>query len=274
MRLNPFVLAILLVTILVLQGCSATQSPSIILVRGICSSNDDRADWASGVAEVLVENLDFADDKSDRQSPRILEYGYSPDGWSQIYSPGDTLSSIDKSVKNLSSIYEDYPEEEFVIIAHSLGGVVALRALALDLETGGGDVSDRTKAIFAISSPVFGLDETQTALGRLLIAITACNSELLTRGNSVLDDLSSNSSTVKSLQRSDWGETKVTLVHNRADRLIDFNYRLVPPSVRTVCVDLRNNGSVLNHDAPLRDENFTLAMIDEVISNEDRLPIC
>ena len=61
---------------------------------------------------------------------QVIELGYSDAGWQEAYAPGDTLQSIGDSSERLADIYAAYPESEFYVIGHSLGGVVALDGLA------------------------------------------------------------------------------------------------------------------------------------------------
>lgn len=76
------------------------------------------------------------------------------------YTCLDTLRSLGSSADNLRKIYDQFPDSNFDIITHSLGGVVALKALQDNPA-----MADRTHSVTTIDSPVRGIEESLRLYG-------------------------------------------------------------------------------------------------------------
>lgn len=122
----------------------------VILIQGLtsqgpgdCSRAIDRdkevwwyCKWRDQVALALTKaGVDYIDD----QDILGLSYWHDATGskgydrgdlrW-PVYSKGDTCAGIEGALQNLDKIFSQYPDAEFDIVGHSLGGYVALYFLA------------------------------------------------------------------------------------------------------------------------------------------------
>ena len=145
-------------------NAGAPTSPSrdrrFIVMGGMCTSTGDYTDednWMPGLKIWLSEAFRIEDEVLGHPDDQIIEFSYSPRGWKEVYHPDDTFRLIpDDIVQNLKAIYDAYPTASFDIIAHSLGGAVALYFLATPITDN--SYRTRTNSVITVDSPINGID--------------------------------------------------------------------------------------------------------------------
>lgn len=129
----------------------------VIIVQGICSSTADFSDpghWSPKLKRWLSQELGLEDWALGDPRDQIIEFSYSPDGWDKPYTQAETLLPVGNGAANFTQIYLAYPDARFDIIAHSLGGVVALNALQFLP-----DLKQRTNSVVTVGSPLRGVSD-------------------------------------------------------------------------------------------------------------------
>ena len=155
-------------------NAGAPTSPSrdrrFIVMGGMCTSTGDYTDedsWMPGLKRWLAEEFALQDFVLRHPDDQIIEFSYSPRGWTEVYSPDDTFRLIpDDIVQNLKAVYDAYPTASFDIIAHSLGGAVALYFLATPITDS--SYKTRTNSVVTVDSPINGIDPGE--LNRRIVA--------------------------------------------------------------------------------------------------------
>ena len=203
----------------------------VIVMPGICSSSGDFTDpdkWAPGLKRWLSLELGLEDRPPGDPKDQIIGFSYSDSSWDATYDKVDTLLPVGNAASNLAQIYLAYPDAKFDIIAHSLGGVVALHALQLFPI-----LQQRTKSVITVSSPLRGSEDPR----RLMQAYTPlCCGEFeelfRTVRYPVYDDLDQDSPIIKSIVDTVWSDVTVVTVANTQDVVVpEGRATLEEPSV-------------------------------------------
>ena len=243
----------------------------VVLIQGACSSTEyleDRSHWANTVKRELASEYGFIDMPTGDPADQVIEFSYSDEGWDAPYAPSDTLKAIEDSSDGLARIYAAYPDSEFYIIGHSLGGVVALDALARSIESDG-DLVDRTLGVATVSSPVRGLTDSTSAVAAFTIELLVCRdiSGIADNGE-VWDDLVSGSETMTRIHTADWDSLPVYNFANKRDRVTNWEIAYLGQPFRSYCFDLSSGLIDLNHDTVLKDADSARAVLGALIDSE------
>ena len=144
-------------------NAGAPTSPSrdrrFIVMGGMCTRTEDYADknsWMWGLKSWLAEEFKLRDLASGHPDDQIIEFSYSTLNWKSAYLKGETFRLIPDITQNLKAIYDAYPTSSFDIIAHSLGGAVALYFLATPITDS--SYKTRTNSVITVDSPINGVD--------------------------------------------------------------------------------------------------------------------
>lgn len=182
----------------------------IVFASGICSSNP-RNDF-SEARDWLVEEMGYTD--SD-----IVYFNYTKGGSAGMpYSPEDTLAPIDESARNfhnfLKATHDVWPDAKFDVIAHSLGGVIAVHALDKSPE-----IWSVVNSIVTINSPFHGVDTIKLNIESGL----PCIHNYAARYNKlpdVLSDLKEGSPVISNIENTDHSKYNVINIVNSSDPVV------------------------------------------------------
>ncbi len=193
---------------------SGTQR-HVVFVAGMCSNNPK--DPFNEINEWLVREMGYAHSELDY-------FNYKKGGASGgTYDEDDTLKSIDDeggSAENfrdfLKSRHEEWPDTEFDVIAHSLGGVVALYALNRYPELQG-----IIHSVTTINSPLQGLDTVKFRASKL----APCTLDFERRHREqppVLVDIKEDSGVISTISQADYskGGSNIETIANSNDIVV------------------------------------------------------
>lgn len=279
----PAVLLLLMLPVVLtalVTACSAEKpaelTPRVILIQGACSSseqNDEPGHWVHTVTDILTEEYGFTDAPAGDSADQVIEFSYSTSGWSHEYLPADTLKSIDESSAGLQAIYDYYPESQFFILGHSLGGIVALDGIAR-YANADHQMVENTGGIITVSSPVKGLNPAAAGLASLAVELIVCGQLSLGDQSPVWSDLESSGDPISLIRVADWSDVRVTNFANRQDRVVNWQQAVLDPPFDAACYDVGSGGFLdLNHDTLLRDADLArgllAVLIDEAAPREE-----
>ena len=267
----PAVLLLLMLPVVLttlVTACSDSEpsqpTPRVILIQGACSSselNDEPDHWVQTVTRILTEDYGFTDAPTGDPSDQVIEFGYSASGWSNKYLPADTLKSIHESSAGLKAIYDYYPDSQFFILGHSLGGIVALDGVAR-YSNADNQVTEHTGGIITVSSPVKGLNQAAAGVASFAIELIVCGQLPQGDRSPVWSDLESSGDPIALIHGADWSGVQVTNFANRQDRVVNWQQAVLDPPFDAACYDVGSGGLLdLNHDTLLRDADLARELI-------------
>jgi hypothetical protein len=268
-------LAILAVLLLATASCREDSGEQeitqrVILVQGACSSTanlSDASHWTANIKRQLAAIYGFTDAPTGSPDDQVIEFGYSPGGWDAAYAPQDTLRPLAASSAALMAIYNAYPNSKFFIIGHSLGGVVALDALARDISAFG-DMAERTLGVATVGSPVAGLSEQASEIAAFTIELLACRDiSGIGESGQVWDDLQAESAGMSLIRGATWNGLKVINFANTRDRVTDWQIAFLTPPFKSHCFDLSGGFLDLNHDSILNEAAPSQAMLSVLLGS-------
>ncbi|MCH7788359.1 MAG: hypothetical protein IH940_02850 [Acidobacteria bacterium] len=194
----------------------------------MCTDSDDYVDggWMDGLKTWLTQEFGYRDLPLGDPSDQIIEFSYSPEGWNSPYTKEDTLRSITDAITNLMEIYgQAYPDATFDIIAHSLGGVVALDAMVRSPF-----LRERTNSIITVNSPIRGLSDRQTLLGAVMGEL-GCGgnvADLVAEEFRVWGDLIVDGPTISRIASDSWEDLVVVNIANMSDLIVPPDIAIFP----------------------------------------------
>ena len=257
---------ILLITIISCSNENYNESnKKIIIIQGICSKHPyDTDHWVEKLKKNIKENHNYIDKTSGEINDQIIDFSYSKSDWKNNYLPQDTLNSVNTPINNLEKIYENYPSSEFYIVGHSLGGVIALAGVAMSEK-----ISNQTKSIITISSPIKGIKNTDENTGlRRLIELFACSSSE-DKNNNIWDDLDYDSEIIKSISEYNSEKTRVYNIVNKYDLVVNSKIAKIEEKFEAFCFEeLDEQFLGLNHSTILNNENISSQLIDLLLENK------
>ncbi len=252
-------------------------TPRVILIQGSCSSSDlfgDSNHWMPTVKSILTTRYGFTDAPPGDPADQVIEFGYSESGWDQEYAPTDTLKSIGESSAGLEDIYAHYPDSEFFVIGHSLGGIVALDGFARYADAENGMV-ERTGGIITVSSGVKGLDPENSDTASLLVELVACRQLPQAERSPVWSDLETTGDSITLIHNADWSETRVVNFGNKRDQVVNWQRAILQPPFEVACYD---NAGIhlldLNHDTLLKERRFARELLEVLIDGKESDQSC
>jgi parallel beta-helix repeat protein len=193
----------------------------IVLISGLCSSTaviSSPSHWMPGLKKWLSKEFGYRDLPSGHPDDELIEFSYSSKGWNTPFSKADTLQGITDAITNLMEIYgRAYPNAKFDIIAHSLGGVVALDAMVRSPF-----LRDRTNAIVTVDSPIRGIGDPKLFAAAVL-AEPFCGAEFTGEevvGFRVWDDLYEQGPTIGQIIGDSWKSLVVINIANTKDIIV------------------------------------------------------
>lgn len=244
----------------------------VIMLQGVCSSsalNGESDHWTNVVKGILVSDYGFTDLPTGDPDDEVIEFGYSADGWDLDYLPGDTLRSVAASSENLSDIYAAYPNTEFFVIGHSLGGVVALDGLARYSDADNAMLAS-TSGVITVSSPVSGLPDRMASTVGAAIELVACRQVPQLDGSSqVWGDLAESGDSISLIHSYDWSQVRTVNFGNSKDRVVSVDTAVVPDLFEVSCYDQGKDGFLeLNHDTLLGDPTLARELLKVLLDGE------
>lgn len=233
----------------------------VIILQGVCSSsavNGQPTHWTNVVKRILDSEYGLIDLPTGDPDDQVIEFGYSAAGWEQDYLPGDTLKGVGASSAGLREIYASYPNSEFFILGHSLGGVVALDGLARHSDSENGMIAS-TAGVITVSSPVRGLvDRTASAAGAAIELLACRQLPVLDGSSQVWGDLAESGDSISLIHDFDWSSVRTVNFGNQKDRVVDVETAVLPRLFEVSCYDEGDIGFLeLNHETLLSE--ITLA---------------
>ncbi len=264
-------------------ACSSIEPPAtdtpeeptarVILIQGACSSsalNDVPNHWTNTVSNVLADSYGMVDLPAGHPDDQVIEFGYSQDGWDQMYLPQDTLRGVGQSSRGLVDIYAMYPDSEFFIVGHSLGGVVALDGLARYSDDDNA-LAARTEGVITVSSPVQGLNDTTAGVAGAAIEILVCRQ--LPQGGEpapVWADMKRSGDSISLIHDANWSPVRVVNFANAMDRVVAPEIAVLESHFEVSCYDAGRAGLLqLNHDTLLSREQFARELLAVLIEGEE-----
>lgn len=201
---------------------------------------------------------------------QVIELGYSSAGWQESYSPGDTLQSVGDSSGRLAEIYAAYPDSEFYVIGHSLGGVVALDGLARHSDDTN-RMAERTNGVITVSSSVRGIRDSTSGVAGAAIELLVCRQVPGLDGLSpVWSDLQQSSATISLIHDADWSSVRVVNFANSKDRVVSPETALLETHFEIACYDEGRNGVLqLNHDTLLSQQDLARELLSVLIDGDE-----
>ncbi len=218
------------------------------------------------MAEILTTDYGLNDLPTGDPGDQVVEFGYSPTGWDDEYEPSDTLDSVATSSAALRDIYAAYPNSEFFIIGHSLGGIVALDALARDAES----LFTNTGGVITVSSPVQGLRDLTAGTAGAAIEILACRQVPQVDGSSkVWGDLARSGDAITLIKEQDWSQLRVVNFGNEKDLVVDADTAMLPSHFEVSCYDVGTERFLeLNHDTLLNQPPLAAELLAVLLDGE------
>lgn len=232
-----------------------------IVMPGLCTSTElvnDPTHWMGALKADLNEWWGFQDKPTGDAEDEIIEFSYSQNGWNLEYNPEDTLRGVANASTNLAQIYRAYPNSKFVVIAHSLGGVVALDAINRFPW-----MRDRTHAVVTVSSPLAGITDVRGWLRSQVSSLSGCGEGGIWANvaNPTWQDLDADSPIIQSIADED---NQLSFA-NELDLVVPWERSFTPGSSEHtwICASVglgRSPGS--NHSALLEDpaHRFTILL--------------
>lgn len=270
------ILATLILAMAIGIGCDSAEERNadqrVIIIQGVCSSSvqfTDDSSWTQNVKRDLEAKFGFEDLTTGDPDDQVIEFSYSPEqAWSAEYEASDTLRPIAESSAKLLDIYDAYPDSDFFIVAHSLGGIVALNALANSIAEND-DLHVRTLGLATVSSPVRGITQDAANLAAFTIELLACRDVSgVTSLGEVWDDLLTEGDSIQRIHSANWESMRVINFANRRDRVTDWETAHLTPPFDSHCFDLRDGIISLNHDIALRDSDSLGVILGALIDGD------
>ncbi|MDG0869230.1 lipase family protein [Candidatus Lucifugimonas marina] len=261
---------------LIACGALEPEQPAtkrVIVIQGVCSSSEifeQPGHWTTSVKSILANRFDLIDLPTGDPDDQIIEFGYSASGWDQDYLPSETLRSIPDTSRALLDIYSAYPNSEFFVLGHSLGGVIALDGLARysDIDN---EMLEQTSRVITVSSPVQGLTEANANVARISIELLACrqfpgaNSE----PSAVWSDIQDSGQSISLIHDTDWNGNRVVNFANKRDRVVNWQTAILESHFSVSCFDTGRQGFLsANHDTLLADPEIAIELMDVLINDE------
>ena len=250
-----------------------TPTKRVVLIQGICSStpalNDDES-WINVVKPILSGKYGLVDLPTGDPDDQVIEFGYSVNGWDEPYQPADTLRQLRTASVSFGDLLSAYPDSEFFVIGHSLGGLVALGGTALYGQSGA------VSAVVTVSSPIAGYRSADLELSGRAIELFACR-QLSTGGelSPVWSDLASGNPFLDEIGQADWSGTRVVTVANYLDRVVAADLAVLEPVFKAMCFDEGQDGFFeLNHDTLLVTPEFADELLSVLFGMEESTRPC
>tara|TARA_B100000519_G_scaffold201602_1_gene217616 strand:- start:3711 stop:4526 length:816 start_codon:yes stop_codon:yes gene_type:complete len=266
---------IFFVTFILLLSCSNdinhNNNKKVIIIQGICSKYpQDSEHWGVKIKKLINENYKFIDKKTGDIDDQIIDFSYSSTDWTKNYYPEETLLSIQNPISNLEKIYEKYPNSEFYILGHSLGGVIALSGIANSEK-----INKQTKSVVTISSPIKGVNKSDENSGlRSLIELFACNSKE-NHENKIWDDISNDSKFIKQISAHDYNNTKVYNIVNKYDLVVSSESAKLEKNFPYFCInEVDKELFGLNHSTLLDNKVISTEIINLLIDDKKIVDDC
>ena len=247
----------------------AEQTRRVVILQGVCSSTAESADhnhWLSTIKRVLSEDHQFIDAPNGDRQDQIIEFGYSPSGWADEYEPRDTLRPLNEASGALATLYSEYPNSDFYLLGHSLGGMVALHYLSQRADPQKGD-SSRIAGVLTVSSPLQGFDANSLPLAARAIELIACRLPPSSgQPSPIWADLASSGEVISAIRSHDWARLRVVNAVNQDDRVVDAALGAMPQIFDVACYSQSDEGFLpLNHDTLLTNEVTARELIDVLL---------
>ena len=266
---------IIFVTFVVLISCSNeidyNDNKKVIIIQGICSKYpQDSEHWGPKIKKIITNNYKFIDTKTGSIDDQIIDFSYSKLDWTENYYPEETLLPIKSHIRNLEKIYEKYPNSEFYILGHSLGGIIALTGAANSEK-----INSQTKSIVTVSSPIRGVSKSDENSGiRSLIELFACNSKE-NNENKIWDDISNDSDIIKLISNHDYKNTKVYNIINKYDLVVSSESAKLEKKFPYYCFHQVDNQLFgLNHSTLLENKITSSEIINLLIDDKKLIHDC
>lgn len=250
----------------------------VVLIQGVCSSSALHGvpdHWTNTVKNVLTNDYGLSDLPTGDPDDQVIEFGYAIDGWDEQYLPVDTLKSVKTSSAGLRDIYEAYPNTEFFILGHSLGGVVALDGLARYANSSNAMLAS-TGGVITVSSPVRGLIDSTASTAGAAIELVACRQLPQSDGSSqVWSDLAMSGDSIALVHGFDWSPVAVVNFGNQKDRVVDIETAVLPHLFEVSCYDEGRDGFFnLNHDFLLSEVALARELLGVLVDGEQPAKGC
>ena len=266
---------IIIISLLLVISCSNeinyNNNKKIIIIQGICSKYpQDNEHWGVKIKKIINENHKFIDKENGDIDDQIIDFSYSKTDWRENYYPEETLLSIQNHISNLEKIYDRYPDSEFYILGHSLGGIIALAGAANSEK-----INSQTKSIVTVSTPIKGVSKSDNNSGlRSLVELFACNSNE-NYENKIWEDISYDSEIIKLITNHDYNNTKVYNIVNKYDFVVSSESAKLETKFPHYCFkEVDNELFGLNHSTLLNNKFISSEIIDLLIYDKELLDDC
>jgi pimeloyl-ACP methyl ester carboxylesterase len=267
---------LLLASLAVLGACGALDrdqptTKRVIIIQGVCSSSaiyEEPGHWTTGVKSILASEFSLVDLPTGDPDDQVIEFGYSASGWDEDYLPTETLRSVPETSRALQNIYSAYPNSEFFVLGHSLGGVITLDGLARYSDTDN-KMLERTSGVITVSSPVQGLTEANADVARIAIELVACRqfTGADAEPSAVWADIQDSGQSIALIHDTDWTGNRVVNFANKRDRVVNWQTAILESHFSVSCYETGRQGLLsLNHDTLLAEPDSATELMDVLIN--------